>query len=78
MNVKAEFHTNFVQTAVLYSFSSVTTNVNTVSTLNVKGHLFGLNTDPYISVAIPDIVVVISNCSPRVPSDSTPPHKSHN
>jgi hypothetical protein len=73
MIVKAEIHTYFVQTAVLYSFSSVTTNVANVSTLNVKGQQFGMNTDPYISVGNPDFVVVISSGRPIVPSDS-PPH----
>ena len=59
MIVKAQFHTSFVQTAVLNPFSSVTTNVATVSTLNVKCQQFAINTDPYISVGNPDLVVVI-------------------
>jgi hypothetical protein len=48
MIVKAEFHTSFVQIPVLYPFSSVTTNVATESTLNVKCQRFGINTDRYL------------------------------
>jgi len=50
MIVKMEFHTYFVQTAVLYPLFSVTTNVASVSTLTVKCQWFGMDTDQYISV----------------------------
>jgi len=57
MIVKTEFHTSFVQTAVLYPSFSVTTNVATISTLNVNCQRFGMDTDQYISVGDPDLVV---------------------
>jgi hypothetical protein len=59
MIVKAEFHSSFVQNAVLNPLSSATTNVAKVSTLNVKCQQFRMKTDPYILFGNPDIVVVI-------------------
>ena len=76
MIVKTEFHTSFEQTAVLYTLFSVTTNVATLSTLNVKCQRFGMDTDLYIyiyihtSVGNPDLVVFRSSGKPRVPSNS--------
>ena len=72
MIVKTEFHTSFVQTAVLYSLFSVTINVATVLTLNVKCQRFGMYKDQYISVGNPALVVFRSSGSPTVPSNSPP------
>ena len=70
MILKTEFHTSFEQTAVLHTLCSVTTNVATVSTLNVKYQRFVMDTSIYISVGNPDLVVFRSSSKPRVPSNS--------
>jgi len=58
MIVKTEFHTSFIQTAVLHPLFSVTTNLATVSTLHVKCQQFGMDVDRYITVGNPDLLVV--------------------
>jgi hypothetical protein len=78
MIVKTEFHTYFVQTAVLYTLFSVTTNVATVSTLTVKFQWFRKDTDRYISIVNPDIVVFRSSGRTTVSCNSSPSPKPQN